>query len=200
MNSQSKIGLIILAAGASARFGAPKQLLRFQGETLLRRIAREAIESVCQPIVVVLGKDAEIFAEHLKGFDILIAQNDDWQNGMGTSISRGIEKLLEIDARIDGAVLTVCDQPFVKSEIINRLAERFCLNDALIVASAYSETLGVPALFSRRLFPELMTLKSKGGAKEIIRRFSDEVVAIDFPEGAIDIDTPEDFRQLEENK
>jgi molybdenum cofactor cytidylyltransferase len=200
MNSQAKIGLIILAAGASERFGAPKQLLCFRGETLLRRIAREAIESVCQPIVLVFGKDAEKFAEHLEEFDVFNARSDDWQEGMGNSISTGIEKLLEIDEEIDGAVLAVCDQPFVTSKIINRLVGNFYQCEALIVASAYSDTLGVPVLFSRRLFPELTALKGRGGAKEVIARFSNQVVAVDFPEGAFDIDTPEDFRQLEENK
>jgi molybdenum cofactor cytidylyltransferase len=200
MNFRTKTGLIILAAGASARLGAPKQLLSFKGETLLRRIVRQSLESVCQPVVVVLGKDAEKFKNHLDKFNVHIACNDEWEKGMGTSIKAGIEKLLEIDRETEGAVLTVCDQPFVTSKIINRLAEKFYLNEALIVASAYSETLGAPALFSRKLFPELTALKGKGGAKEIIARFSNQVVAVDFPEGAFDIDTPEDFRQLEENK
>jgi molybdenum cofactor cytidylyltransferase len=198
MNFHTKTGLIILAAGASVRLGAPKQLLSFKGETLLWRVVRQSLESVCQPVVVVLGKDAEKFKDHLGEFNVSSAYNDEWEKGMGTSIKTGIEKLLEIDRETEGAVLTVCDQPFVTSEIINQLAENFYREKSLIVASAYAETLGVPALFSRELFSELTNLKNKGGAKEIIARFSDEVAAVDFPEGAIDIDTMEDFRCLEQ--
>lgn len=197
MNFNPKTGLIILAAGASVRLGAPKQLLSFRGETLLRRVVRQALESVCQPVIVVLGKDAEKFKEHLDKFNVHFAYNDDWEKGMGTSIKAGIEKLLEIDRETEGAVLTVCDQPFVTAAVINRLAESFYQKKSLIVASAYAETLGVPALFSRELFSELTSLKNKGGAKEIISRFSENVVSIDFPEGAIDIDTTEDYRRLE---
>lgn len=199
MNLHTKTGLIILAAGASVRLGAPKQLLSFKGETLLRRVVRQALESVCQPVVVVLGKDAETFKDHLDEFNVSVAYNDEWEKGMGSSIKTGIEKLLEIDRETEGAVLTVCDQPFVTSAVINQLVENFYQKKSLIVASAYAETLGVPALFSRKLFPELAALKDKSGAKEIITCFSENVVSIHFPDGAIDIDTMEDFRRLEES-
>ncbi len=199
MKLNQNIGLIILAAGASLRYGAPKQLLSFNGETFLRRIVRESVESVCQPIVTVFGADALILSRHVDKFAVHTIQNKDWKKGMGASISVGIEELLEIDEEVAGAVITVCDQPFVNSRVINRLVQNFYKNQALIVASRYAETLGVPALFSRRLFPELTALKNNGGAKELIKRFSAETVAIDFSKGEIDIDTPEDFHRLKTN-
>jgi molybdenum cofactor cytidylyltransferase len=110
-----------------------------------------------------------------------------------------MEKLLEIDEEIAGAIITVCDQPFVTNDVINGLVKNFNESQALIVASRYAETLGVPALFSRRLFSDLMALKNSGGAKDLIKRFSAETVAINFSEGAIDIDTPEDFHCLKTN-
>jgi molybdenum cofactor cytidylyltransferase len=82
----------------------------------------------------------------------------------------------------------------VTSEIIDRLAETFYQTSAPVAASAYAGTLGTPALFSRALFPELVNLK--GGAKELIKRFSTETVSVEFPEGEIDIDTMEDARRL----
>lgn len=197
MSQKQNIGLIILAAGASVRYGAPKQLLNFNGETFLRRIVRESLESACQPIVVVFGENARNLSRHVEDFDVYTIQNEDWKKGMGTSIGAGIEKLLEIDETIGGAVITVCDQPFVDSQVINRLVQTFFNeNQASIAASRYAETLGVPALFSRKLFSELIMLKKSGGAKEIIERFSDETIAVDFPKGAIDVDTPEDFQHL----
>lgn len=199
MKLKQNVGLIILAAGASVRYGASKQLLSFNGETFLRRIVRESLESVCQPIVVVFGADARNLSRHVDEFAVRTIQNDNWKKGMGTSISVGMKKLLEIDEEIAAAVITVCDQPFVTSDVINDLVQNFDETQALIVASRYAETLGVPALFSRRLFSDLRTLKNSGGAKELIKRFSAETVAINFSEGAIDIDTPEDFRRLKTN-
>ena len=199
MNQRQNIGLIILAAGASVRYGESKQLLSLNGETFLRRIVRESSESVCLPIVVVFGADAENLSRHIEDFGVYTVQNTDWKKGMGTSISAGIEKLLEVDEKAAGAVITVCDQPFVDARIINHLVQNFAENQSSIVASRYAETLGVPALFSRKLFPELIKLKTSGGAKELIKRFSAETIAIDFSKGAIDVDTPEDFDRLQKH-
>lgn len=196
MSQKQTVGLIILAAGASVRYGEPKQLLSFNGETFLRRIVRESLKSACQPIVAVFGADAQNLSRHVENFEVYTVYNKDWEKGMGTSISAGIEKLLEIDEKIAGAVITVCDQPFVDEQIINRLVQTFNENQSSIVASRYAETLGVPALFSQKLFPELIKLKKSGGAKELIERFSHETIAVDFSKGAIDVDTPEDFHRL----
>lgn len=193
---RKEIGLIILAAGASVRLGAPKQLLTFKGETLLRRIARESVASACRPVVVVLGARPDKFKNELIDLEVHIAENPDWENGMGSSIRAGLTKLLEIKKSVGGAVLAVCDQPFVNAGVINELAETFQKTGSLIVASAYEETLGVPALFSSELFPRLAELKSSGGAKQIINEFRGETTGVPFPAGAIDIDTPEDFEIL----
>ncbi len=109
MNLNQNIGLIILASGASVRYGASKQLLAFNGETFLRRTVRESVGSVCQPIIAVFGDDARNLSHQVEDFSIHTVQNKDWKRGMGTSISVGIEKLSEIDEKIAGAVITVCD-------------------------------------------------------------------------------------------
>src|SRR5690349_780585 len=110
---ENKIGLIILAAGASTRLGTPKQILKFKGETLLRRIAREATSSVCRPVVVVLGCEFERLKCELTNLDVHIIENSEWEEGMASSIRAGIKKLLEINGSAEAVVLTVCDQPFV---------------------------------------------------------------------------------------
>jgi molybdenum cofactor cytidylyltransferase len=196
---QSEIGLIILAAGASARFGRPKQLLSFKGETLLRRIARESLSSVCRPVVVILGAEVDQSTDEIKDLNLHIIENPDWEEGMGSSIRSGVKKLLEIKDSTNGVLLAVCDQPFVTSRVINKLVKTFQKTEALIVASAYQETLGVPALFGKKLFPRLLELKGSGGAKQIINQFAAETIGISFPAGAIDIDTPRDFETLSSN-
>lgn len=195
MKRENEIGLIILAAGASVRFGAPKQSLKFHGETLLRRIVRESLASVCCPVVVVLSDDAGKFANELKGLNVFTAENANWKTGMGSSVKTGLGKLLEIKKSVEAVVLTVCDQPFVTELVINQLVETYCETQSPIVASAYRETLGVPALFSRKLFPRLSKL-GNGGAKQIIKQFQAETKSVPFPAGAIDIDTPEDYAEF----
>jgi molybdenum cofactor cytidylyltransferase len=182
------------------RLGSPKQRLNFEGESLLRRTARRAVASRASPCVVVLGNDAENLREHIADLDVYSTFNEDYRKGMGISIGAGLRKLLETDPEIAGVIITVCDQPFVTGELFDRLAKKFLEGSSLIVASHYGETLGVPALFSRELFAELMNLEGDRGAKQIIKSRLSETASIEFSEGAIDIDTAEDFRRLSERK
>lgn len=191
-----KAGLIILAAGESARMGKPKQLLEFKGETLLRRIAKTATQSQVYSIVAVLGANVQMLQKELDGFDLEIVHNKDWKTGMSSSIKAGLEKLLEKNRDLQAVVITVCDQPFVSAEIIDDLIEKYRQTNALSVASRYAETLGVPALFDKRLFTEIKNLTERGGAQSLIKKFRDKAVSLDFPAGAFDIDTPEDYSDL----
>ncbi len=185
-----------MAAGVSKRLGKPKQLLLFQGETLLERAAKTALASRCRPVIVVLGANAENLKQKIEEFEIEIVENPDWENGMGTSIQIGLKKLLAIQPDVSGAVLTVCDQPFISANLIIELVKNFRVTDTPIVACSYGDTIGVPALFSRRFFPELMTLKADNGAKKIIYEHLENVVEISFEAGAIDVDTEQDYLNL----
>ncbi len=196
MKKQTAIGIIILAAGASVRMGKPKQTLEFDGKTLLQNAVQTALDSVCRPAAVVLGANAELLKDEIKDFDVEIAENPQWKSGMSGSIKVGLEKLLEKDDQINGVLITVCDQPFVSAELFDRIVETYRSADCLIVASKYAETLGVPTLFSRRLFPQLFDLENFGGAKKVIEHYEAETVAVSFEKGNFDIDTPEDYSKL----
>ena len=196
MEKKSEIGLIILAAGASVRMGKPKQSLEFNGETLLQRAVQTAHETECRPIIVVLGAQADNLKNEIKDFDVQIAENADWKKGMGSSIKTGLEKILEINSQINGVLIMVCDQPFVSVELVNQIVETHRKTGSLITASKYSETLGVPALFDRRIFPQLLSLENEGGAKKIIKQFQNETAFVSFEEGKFDVDTPEDYLKL----
>ncbi len=194
--SVDNIGLILLAAGASKRLGKPKQSLHFKGETLLRRAVKTALASDCNPVIIILGANAEKFMREIEKFDVEIVENLNWEKGMGTSIQIGLEELLKIQPEISGVILAVCDQPFVSAQLLNRLIENFRLTNAPIVASSYGDTIGVPALFSRNLFSELISLEADNGAKKIIYKHRDSVVKILFEAGALDIDTEQDYLNL----
>ncbi len=189
-----KVGAVVLAAGASTRMGTPKQLLRFKGETLLRRAALAALDAGCRPVVVVTGAHAARAREELRGLGVLEVENELWETGMASSVRAGIGAVAESDA--DAVVLMLCDQPHVTSEIINTLTDAHRATGCGVVASVYGEGFGVPALFGRSLFDELLQLEGAAGAKQVIKSHAREAHFVPFPEGETDVDTPEDFARL----
>jgi molybdenum cofactor cytidylyltransferase len=194
--SKGQFGAVILAAGESSRFGGPKQLVEFRGKSLIRRITDSAIEAGCSPIVVVIGSDGEKVFRELEGTNVTNIENKSWQQGMGSSIRAGIRHLVENATDIDAAILLVCDQPAVDAQAIVRLIRLRKTTKKEIIASSYANTLGVPALFARSFFCELLSLGDRVGAKSIILRNRERVVQVPFPEGKIDIDSWSDYEIL----
>jgi molybdenum cofactor cytidylyltransferase len=193
----SAIGAVILAAGGSTRMGFPKQLLQFCGETLLRRAALVALGASCQPVVVVTGANAAASRESLREVGVREINNQQWQCGMSSSIRTGIEELIKVNSEATAAVVMLCDQPLVTTEIIRGLVRAHREANCSIVASRYGNSYGVPALFGRGHFAELRELNGDEGAKSIIKRHLNQVHLLPFPDGEIDIDTPDDFARLQ---
>ncbi len=190
-----KTGIILLAAGSSSRLGRTKQLIEIPGETLINKGIKEAKKSKADGLVVVLGANA---ARIQTGFDpssTPFIVNPDWQHGMSSSMQAGLHYLIEKEA-IDQVVLMLCDQPFVDASLLDQLITLKADSGKGIVAAAYSDTLGVPALFDGRYFEELLQLTGSEGAKKVIFNHFQEVHAIDFPLGAVDLDTEEDVSQF----
>jgi molybdenum cofactor cytidylyltransferase len=194
------IGLVILAAGASTRLGRPKQLLPFGGRSLLRRTAEEAVASGCRPVVAVLGACLEPSIRELAGLPVRVVENRAWSEGIAASIRAGIESLEagpEGDG-LEGVVLAVCDQPHFTADLVRRVVAAYRNGDGGPVAASYAGTLGVPALFPRALFPALLSLRGTVGARQVLRAHAETAQAVPFPEGVVDIDTQEDYAQLDQ--
>ncbi|MBF8965092.1 nucleotidyltransferase family protein [Pontibacter sp. FD36] len=189
-------GLVILAAGASTRLGQPKQLLHYQGKSLLQRAAQVATEAGFSPVVVVLGARAEKLIPELTDLPVTTVQNPDWQEGMASSIRVGLEELLKLKPTLDDVTFMVCDQPFVDADVLKRLMQAKQDGRSGIIASAYQETLGTPVLFDKIYFPELLALEGQEGAKKIIMKHPSAVSSLRFEAGAIDIDTAADYAAL----
>jgi molybdenum cofactor cytidylyltransferase len=159
---------------------------------------RAAIESDCAPVVVVTGEDSAQVTWELSGLTVTIAMNPDWQSGLGSSIVVGICHVMNLAPDLDAAVLLTCDQPFVSAAVLTQLMQLRQTTGKPIIASAYAETLGIPALFDRSCFPDLLRLKGDSGAKAIILARPDDVASFDFPAGEIDIDTAADYAKLDQ--
>jgi molybdenum cofactor cytidylyltransferase len=190
------VGAIILAAGGSTRFGRPKQLLIFRGESLVRHAARAATDAPCTRVAVVVGDSGDAVKEELRGTAAAIVPNPDWRRGLGTSIRCGLQSLLASRPDLDAVVIVACDQPFVESGTIAALISEQENSARPMVASRYANTLGIPALFARSCFEELLALPDAAGAKALIQSRPDDVASIEFEKGAIDLDTPADFERL----
>lgn len=181
----SRVGAVILAAGESARLGRPKQLIEIDGVPLLRRAVQSAIDAGCQPVVVVLGAMAEPCRELLHDLAAQIVVNAKWRDGMSTSIDAGVDAMQEHD--VNAVLLMVCDQPKVDAASLRRLVAAFPGRG--LVAARYGGTLGTPAIFAAEHFAALRALSGDRGAKSLIKRNVDDVVTVDLPEAAVDIDT-----------
>ena len=193
-----RVSAVVLAAGGSARFRKPKQFVLFQGETFIKRIVAAAIEAGCVPVVVVTGEDSAQCTSELTRSRVTIAMNPDWQFGLGSSIVVGIRHAMNLAPDLDAAILLTCDQPFVTAAVLAQLIQLRLISGKPIVASAYATTLGIPALFDRSCFPDLLRLKGDSGAKGIILARPQDVASFDFPAGEIDIDTVADYEKLDQ--
>jgi len=189
----STLHAVVLAAGASRRFGSPKQLVRYDGRPLLARVIALANELLGPAVTVVLGAyAAEITASiPLGSSNILI--NRDWSEGIASSIRTAV---LRLPGSCDGVLMLLADQPLVAAETLNRLAAAWRSRPLQLVASRYGSVTGVPAIFPRWCFSDLMALRGDQGARVVIRRYADDVIALAHPDAAVDIDYPEDLLEL----
>ncbi|MDJ0676793.1 MAG: nucleotidyltransferase family protein [Calothrix sp. MO_167.B42] len=193
----TNIGLIILAAGTASRMGQPKQLLTYQGHSLIRHVVDMALNSVCQPVVVVLGAYTKQIKPEVENLSIKLVENTNWSEGMSSSIRSGINALEKTKPKLDAVIIALADQPLISAEVFDRLVKVYQNTGKSIVASAYDDVLGVPALFDHTLFSELINLEGDRGAKALIRKHTtNNLTSISVPEAAIDIDTPDDYKNI----
>jgi len=194
-HAQSKLGItgIVLAGGESARMGESKQVLCFRGEPLVRRAAAAALEH-CASVIVVTGAIHRPIVDALAGLPVLVVTNDDWREGIASSIRAGIGAM-----QADAAACLLCltDQPRVGAAEIGKLVDAWRLDPRSIAAAGYAGTLGVPAIFPVDYLSQLADLRGDRGARSLLATAQD-VIVVDLPEAAVDLDTPEDVRRLED--
>jgi molybdenum cofactor cytidylyltransferase len=185
---------IVLAAGASSRFGSPKQLVRVDGRPLLHAAVSRAAEVAGHAVSVVLGAHAADLAPLLSHSSASIVINRDWSEGMASSIRAGVARL---PGSCDGVMLVLADQAAVTAEDLRRLAITWRRQPDYIVAAQYGATLGAPAIFPSSRFRELTELRGDRGAQVLFKRNPDRVVRVPMESASIDIDTPEDLLRLD---
>jgi molybdenum cofactor cytidylyltransferase len=184
---------IVLAAGASSRFGSAKQLVRVAGRPLLHSAVARAAEVAGAAVTVVLGARAAELAPLLKHSQSSVFINRDWREGMASSIRAGVARL---PASCTAVLLMLVDQAAVTGEDLKRLVSAWRRQPDYIAAACYGTTTGVPAIFPRSTFSDLQSLRGDVGARVLLQRNPDRVVRVPMASAAIDIDTPEDLLKL----
>jgi len=184
---------IVLAAGASSRFGSAKQLVRVAGRPLLHTAVARAAEVAGTAVSVVLGARAAELAPLLKHSQSSVIINRDWREGMASSIRTGVARL---PPSCTAALLMLVDQAAVTAEDLKRLVSAWRRQPEYIAAARYGTTTGVPAIFPRSTFLDLQSLRGDVGARALLQRNPDRVVRVPMASAAIDIDTPEDLLKL----
>jgi molybdenum cofactor cytidylyltransferase len=191
------VAAVLLAAGASRRLGRPKQLVEYEGETLLARAIRVAQEAGFHPVVVVLGAEREVIRAAVAPSSALFVDNDAWQEGIASSMRAGLRAVHQQEPEAAGALMMPCDQPRLSADHLRMLLSAFRAEGGpCIVASFYAGTRGVPALFPAAMFPQLNLLRGDTGARKLLVDPPVPVLEVEFPGGEVDIDSPDDLERL----
>lgn len=184
----------ILAAGASTRFGSPKQLVRIAGSPVLHELISSAAFVAGRSVTVVLGADAREIAPALRQSAASLIVNRDWQEGLASSIRVAIESA---PPRCDGLLLLLADQVAVTADDLKRLYAAWKRHPILVAAALFDGAPGLPAIFPRWALPGLLELRGDCDPKLAIRRNVDRLVRIPMPNASVDLDTPEDLLAIE---
>lgn len=189
---------LLLAAGSSSRIGKPKMLLSFNGKTLLQHAIDEVNKLKHCKLLVVTGCYHSLLKEILVQQQIDFIENQHWEEGMGSSIQKGITHIMQQYSNADSVIILVCDQPHISSSLLQELIQVKQQTNKGIIAAAYNDTTGTPVLFDKKYFEQLALLNVQYGAKKLLQQFKDDVAKLPFALGAVDIDTKEDYENLKQ--
>lgn len=196
-NVQTRIAGIILAAGQSSRMGRTKQLLPWQGTTVLDAVLEQARRSILDELILVLGSAAGRIQHEVNIQGMRVIENPDSIHGQSTSLQAGLSALPDA---VQAAVFLLGDQPLVRSGVIDRIVETYKGSKAAIVLPVYQGQRGNPVLIDRSLFPRLMQLEGDTGARAVFAENASSICEMPVREEGVcqDIDTWEDYLRLRE--
>ena len=191
---EAEVGAIVLAAGSSSRMGQPKQLLPIDGQPMVRRVTEAMCESGLGQVVVVVGAHAEAVTAALAGLPVEIVTNQDWAEGMSTSLRAGLGAL---GPEVQAVLIALADQPALTPDLLRTLVARHQSSGAPITAPFYRGQRGNPVLFDRNLFPDLLAVEGDRGGRALFARYQGQIECLEVDDPAViqDIDTYEDYER-----
>lgn len=173
--------------------GSPKQLLKWGDSTLLNHSINQAINSKANDVFVILGANHKTIGQSIIDARISVLVNDEWNLGMGNTISFGVRHIQELE--YNGILLMLVDQPLIDTAYLDKLIIGFEESTKSIIASSYYQGAGVPAVFDKSYYDELTALVGDKGAKQLILKHQEETEVIDSGNLLVDIDTDEMYKK-----
>lgn len=192
----AEIPILLLAAGSSTRMGQLKQLLPW-GDTTLVEHQIQILIKTGYPVQVILGFSSEIIIPVIEKYPVNIFINDKWERGIGSSIATGITKIIRKFPKAGGALITLLDQPLLTTAYFEQMLGSYKPGSRkILVSQSVSGWKGVPALFDKYYFKDLLELKDDEGAKKIIQHFEKDIIVVEGGEILEDIDTPQSYKRM----
>ncbi len=188
-----RIFAAVLAAGSATRFGSTKQLATLNGVPLVQRATNVAAAACKDRLVLVLGHDWQAVRDACNPCQGFLIVNEGYADGLGSSIAAATRSVRHV---AKGIIVLLADQALISAEHVQALCEAWSGADDEIVATAYADTFGVPALFPRGCFDELAALQGDAGARRLMTDERFHLKKVVFEAAAVDIDTPDDLRRI----
>lgn len=187
-----------MAAGGSKRMEGIKQLLPWKDSNFLLETIKTVKKSNIDTIHVILGSSFETILEecNLPKSDVMVSVNPNWSDGLGNSIAFAVKILVDNYPVPDGILICLADQPLLSSAYLNSLIHNFEKDTSKIIATNYRKGVGVPALFPKLLYPNLVLLDGDKGAKDLLNTNFKEMVRLDAGGQSLDVDTKLEYNQL----
>jgi molybdenum cofactor cytidylyltransferase len=187
---------VVLAGGSSTRMGENKLLFDLDGESVVRRVVRQAAAAGLDPVIVVLGHEADLVRRELDDLDprCRIVVNADYERGINSSLKTGIAALPANSAAV---VVMLADMPLVTSEMIATLVAQYRASAAPLVISDYEGVNAPPMLYDRVLFDELRVMEGEGCGRQVVRRHQARAAVVAWPVDVLtDLDVPSDYERV----
>jgi molybdenum cofactor cytidylyltransferase len=190
-----RIGGVVLAAGGARRYGAPKLLLPWRGEAIVRQVVKTALSAGLNPVVVVAGEQIADIRAAVSDLDVQLVHNPDWESGQSSSVKAGLDAL---PANVGGCIFLLGDQPRTPPALVSGLVEKHAASLSPIVAPLVDGQRGNPVLFDRATFLDLMGLSGDSGGRSLFARYPVEWVPWHDAGVLLDVDTPQDYQRLQD--
>lgn len=183
---------IVLAAGESTRYGQPKQLLDWHGQSFVHAVAATALEAGLSPVIIVTGASREQIEVVVEDLDVISVHNPEWKSGQASSIRAGIRAAKDVGS----VIFLLADQPQITTSILRALMEKHAEGLYSIVAPLVLEQRANPVLFDRNTFMDLLSIEGDTGGRAIFHKHRVEYLPWHDDRLLLDIDTPEMYQRL----
>ena len=194
--AHERVAGIILAAGESSRFGKPKQLLDWKGESFSRTVATKALAAGLSPVLLVTGANKDEIAETVKDLNIRIVENAVYKEGQSASIRAGVNALLSTEPNVGAGIFLLVDQPQITASVLQALTEKHAEGLYPVVAPMVMDRRANPVLFDRKTFSDLLTLEGDVGGRAVFHKHKVEYLPWHDDRLLLDVDTPEQYQRL----